>query len=96
MALSRSIRRGLQSDGLEFILGAGRFVAQSHRVRLAQGGNDASRECIFLNLARARPSPTFRLARRSSHHVEALELDRLPAHLIVPAAAMSASRWRRV
>src|SRR5882757_887768 len=74
-------------DGLEFILGAGRFVApKAIEVRLAQGGTRRLEgECIFLNLGThaAIPDIPGLAGAAPLTHVEALELDRLPAHLIV-------------
>src|SRR5882762_7864840 len=74
-------------DGLEFILGAGRFVGpKAIEVRLAQGGTRRLEgECVFLNLGThaAIPDIPGLSAAAPLTHVEALELDRLPAHLIV-------------
>ena len=75
------------ADGLEFILGEGRFVApQTIEVRLAQGGTRRlEAERVFLNLGThaAIPGIPGLSAAAPLTHVEALELDRLPAHLIV-------------
>jgi pyruvate/2-oxoglutarate dehydrogenase complex dihydrolipoamide dehydrogenase (E3) component len=75
-------------SGAELIMGAGRFVAaKTLEVRLNDG--DGTRtltgERVFLNVGtRATIPPTAGLAdARPLTHIEVLELDRLPAHLIV-------------
>src|SRR5207247_5665490 len=69
------------------IMGDGRFVApQTLEVRLRDGGTRVLRgERVFLNLGtRATIPPTPGLAdARPMTNIELLELDRLPAHLIV-------------
>jgi pyruvate/2-oxoglutarate dehydrogenase complex dihydrolipoamide dehydrogenase (E3) component len=74
-------------DGLDFILGEGRFVApRTIEVRLAQGGiRRLEGERVFLNLGTHAAIPDIPGLRGAAPltHVEALELDRLPAHLIV-------------
>ncbi|HZE47136.1 MAG TPA: FAD-dependent oxidoreductase, partial [Xanthobacteraceae bacterium] len=74
-------------DGLDFILGEGRFVApRAIDVRLAQGGiRRLEGERVFLNLGThaAIPDVPGLSGAAPLTHVEALELDRLPAHLIV-------------
>src|SRR5437588_392200 len=76
-----------QKSGTELIMGEGRFVApKTLEVRLRDGGTRLLRgERVFLNLGtRATIPPTAGLAdARPLTHVEALELDHLPAHLIV-------------
>ena len=76
-----------QKSGTELILGDGRFVVpKTLEVRLRDGGTRVLRgERVFLNLGtRATIPPIAGLAdARSLTHIEALELDRLPAHLIV-------------
>jgi pyruvate/2-oxoglutarate dehydrogenase complex dihydrolipoamide dehydrogenase (E3) component len=76
-----------QKSGTELIMGDGRFVApKTLEVRLRDGGTRVLKgERIFLNLGtRATIPPTPGLAdARPLTHIEALELDRLPAHLIV-------------
>jgi pyruvate/2-oxoglutarate dehydrogenase complex dihydrolipoamide dehydrogenase (E3) component len=76
-----------QKSGTELIMGDGRFVApKTLEVRLRDGGTRALKgERIFLNLGtRATIPPIAGLAdARPLTHIEALELDRLPAHLIV-------------
>src|SRR5712672_1546129 len=75
------------ANGLEFILGEGRFVAaRTVEVRLAQGGiRRLEGERIFLNLGTQAAIPGIPGLSGADPltHVEALELDRLPAHLIV-------------
>jgi len=74
-------------DGLDFILGEGRFVApRTIDVRLAQGGiRRLEGERVFLNLGTHAAIPDIPGLSGAAPltHVEALELDRLPAHLIV-------------
>src|ERR1700716_1213500 len=74
-------------DGLEFILGEGRCTGpKALEVRLTQGGTRRLEgECVFLNLGThaAIPDIPGLAAAAPLTHVEALELDRLPAHLIV-------------
>jgi pyruvate/2-oxoglutarate dehydrogenase complex dihydrolipoamide dehydrogenase (E3) component len=76
-----------RKSGAELIMGDGRFVApKTLEVRLRDGGTRLLRgERVFLNLGtRATIPPTPGLAdARPLTHIEALELDRLPAHLIV-------------
>jgi pyruvate/2-oxoglutarate dehydrogenase complex dihydrolipoamide dehydrogenase (E3) component len=76
-----------RKSGAELIMGDGRFVApKTLEVRLRDGGTRVLRgERVFLNLGtRATISPTPGLADAGPlTHIEALELDRLPAHLIV-------------
>jgi pyruvate/2-oxoglutarate dehydrogenase complex dihydrolipoamide dehydrogenase (E3) component len=75
------------ANGLEFILGEGRFVApKTIEVRLAQGGTRRlEAERVFLNLGTHAAVPDIRGLSGAAPltHIEALELDRLPAHLIV-------------
>jgi pyruvate/2-oxoglutarate dehydrogenase complex dihydrolipoamide dehydrogenase (E3) component len=75
-------------SGAELILGDGRFVAaKTLEVRLRDGGSTRvlKGERVFLNLGtRATIPPVAGLAdARPLTNLEALELDRLPAHLIV-------------
>ena len=76
-----------RKSGTELIMGDGRFVApKTLEVRLRDGGTRLlGGERVFLNLGtRATIPPTAGLAdARPLTHIEALELDRLPAHLIV-------------
>jgi pyruvate/2-oxoglutarate dehydrogenase complex dihydrolipoamide dehydrogenase (E3) component len=76
-----------QKSGAELIMGDGRFVApKTLEVRLRDGGTRVLRgERVFLNLGtHATIPPTAGLAdARPLTNIEALELDRLPAHLIV-------------
>jgi pyruvate/2-oxoglutarate dehydrogenase complex dihydrolipoamide dehydrogenase (E3) component len=74
-------------SGAELIMGEGRFVApKTLEVRLRDGGTRVlTGERVFLNLgthAAIPPSPGLADARPLTN-IEALELDRLPAHLIV-------------
>jgi pyruvate/2-oxoglutarate dehydrogenase complex dihydrolipoamide dehydrogenase (E3) component len=76
-----------RKSGAELILGDGRFVApKTVEVRLRDGGTRVlSGERVFLNVGtRAALPPAAGLAdARPLTHIEVLELDRLPAHLIV-------------
>src|SRR5580692_4356292 len=76
-----------KKSGTELIMGDGRFVApKTLEVRLCDGGTRVlSGERVFLNTGtRATIPPVAGLAdARPLTHIEALELDRLPAHLIV-------------
>jgi pyruvate/2-oxoglutarate dehydrogenase complex dihydrolipoamide dehydrogenase (E3) component len=75
------------ANGLEFIVGDGRFVApRTIEVQLAQGGTRRLEgERVFLNLGThaAIPDIPGLTGATPLTHVEALELDRLPAHLVV-------------
>jgi pyruvate/2-oxoglutarate dehydrogenase complex dihydrolipoamide dehydrogenase (E3) component len=76
-----------RKSGAELIMGDGRFVApKTLEVRLRDGGTRVlTGERIFLNLGtRATIPPNTGLAdARPMTNIELLELDRLPAHLIV-------------
>jgi pyruvate/2-oxoglutarate dehydrogenase complex dihydrolipoamide dehydrogenase (E3) component len=76
-----------RKSGAELIMGDGRFTApKTLEVRLRDGGTQVLiGERVFLNLGtRATIPPIDGLAdARPLTHIEALELDRLPAHLIV-------------
>jgi pyruvate/2-oxoglutarate dehydrogenase complex dihydrolipoamide dehydrogenase (E3) component len=76
-----------QKSGAELIMGEGGFVApKTLEVRLQGGGTSVlTGERIFLNLGTRATIPAIAgLAdARPLTHIEALELDRLPAHLIV-------------
>ncbi len=75
------------ADGLEFVLGEGRFIApKTIEVRLAEGGTRRLEgERVFLNLGTRATIPDIPglAAAAPLTHIEALELDRLPGHLIV-------------
>ena len=76
-----------RKSGAELIMGDGRFVApKTLEVRLRDGGTRVlAGERVFLNVGRVRRSHhTAGLAdARPLTNIELLELDRLPAHLIV-------------
>jgi pyruvate/2-oxoglutarate dehydrogenase complex dihydrolipoamide dehydrogenase (E3) component len=76
-----------KKSGAELIMGDGRFVApKTLEVRLRDGGTRVLKgERVFLNVGtRATIPPTPGLAdARPMTNIELLELDRLPAHLIV-------------
>ena len=89
-----------QASGAELIMGIGRFVApKTLEVHLNDGGTRVlAGDRVFLNVGThaAIPSVPGLEAARPLTHIEALELDYLPPHLIVSEAAMSASNWRRL
>jgi pyruvate/2-oxoglutarate dehydrogenase complex dihydrolipoamide dehydrogenase (E3) component len=76
-----------RQSGTELIMGEGRFVApKTLEVQLRDGGSRVlAGERVFLNLGTRATIPAVPgLAdSRPLTHIEALELDRLPAHLIV-------------
>jgi pyruvate/2-oxoglutarate dehydrogenase complex dihydrolipoamide dehydrogenase (E3) component len=80
-------RARFAANGLDFILGEGRFIApMAIEVRLADGGTRrVEGERVFLDLGTHATVPDIPglAAARPLTHVEALELDRLPAHLVV-------------
>ena len=79
--------RNYQTSGAELIMGTGRFVEpKTLEVRLNDGGTRVlSGEQVFLNLGThaAIPNVPGLEAARPLTHIEALELDYLPSHLIV-------------
>ena len=76
-----------QTTGGELIMGAGRFVApKTLEVRISDGGTRVlTADQVFLNVGThaAIPSVPGLEAARPLTHIEALELDYLPSHLIV-------------
>ena len=76
-----------QKSGAELIMGEGRFVApKTLEVRLSDGGTRVlTGERIFLNVGTHATIPSIPGLADAGPltHIEALELDRLPAHLIV-------------
>ena len=76
-----------QRSGAELIMGEGRFVApKTLEVRLSDGGTRVlTGERIFLNVGTHATIPSIPGLADAGPltHIEALELDRLPAHLIV-------------
>ncbi len=76
-----------QTTGIELIMGSGRFVApKTLEVRLNDGGTRVlAGDQVFLNLGThaAIPNVPGLEAARPLTHIEALELDYLPSHLIV-------------
>jgi pyruvate/2-oxoglutarate dehydrogenase complex dihydrolipoamide dehydrogenase (E3) component len=76
-----------KTSGAELIMGTGRFVApKTLEVRLNDGGTRVlAGEQVFLNVGThaAIPSAPGLEAARPLTHIEALELDYLPSHLIV-------------
>jgi pyruvate/2-oxoglutarate dehydrogenase complex dihydrolipoamide dehydrogenase (E3) component len=80
-------RKRFAANGLEFVLGEGRFVAaRTIEVRLAAGGTrrvEADRVFLDLGTHATIPDIPGLVDAAPLTHVEALELDRLPEHLIV-------------
>ena len=79
--------RNYRASGAELIMGSGRFVApKTIEVALNDGGTRLlAGDKVFLNVgsrAAIPPLPGLEAAKPLTH-IEALELDRLPAHLIV-------------
>lgn len=77
--------RNYQASGAELIMGSGRFVAaKTIEVSLNDGGTRVS-DKVFLNVGTHATIPDVPglAAARPLTHVEALELDYVPAHLIV-------------
>ena len=76
-----------KSSGAELIMGAGRFVApKTLEVRLDDGGTRVlAGDQVFLNIGThaSIPNVSGLEAARPLTHIEALELDYLPAHLVV-------------
>ena len=76
-----------ESSGAELIMGSGRFVApKTLEVRLNDGGTRVlAGDRVFLNIGThaAIPSIPGLEAARPLTHIEALELDYLPSHLVV-------------
>jgi pyruvate/2-oxoglutarate dehydrogenase complex dihydrolipoamide dehydrogenase (E3) component len=88
--VERQIAAHLQNykaSGAELIMGSGRFVApKTLEVRMNDGGTRVlAADKIFLNIGThaAIPSVPGLEAARPLTHIEALELDYLPSHLIV-------------
>src|SRR5438477_4435725 len=76
-----------KTTGVELIMGAGRFVApKTLEVQLNEGGTRVlAGDQVFLNLGThaAIPNVPGLEAARPRTHIEALELDYLPSHLVV-------------
>jgi pyruvate/2-oxoglutarate dehydrogenase complex dihydrolipoamide dehydrogenase (E3) component len=79
--------KNFRESGAELIMGSGRFVGpKTLEVRLNDGGTRVlMAEQVFLNLGShaAMPAVPGLEAARPLTHIEALELDAVPAHLIV-------------
>ena len=88
-----------RESGAELVMGQGRFVGpRTIEVEAADGGTRTLRgEVVVISTgSRARIDPIPGLAEaRPMTHVEALELHRVPGHLIVLGAATWASSWPR-
>lgn len=80
-------RKRFAAPGVEFVLGEGRFLApRTLEIRLADGGTRrVAGERVFLDVGThaAIPDIPGLAASAPLTHVEALELGRLPAHLVV-------------
>lgn len=80
-------RRNYAESGAELVMGAGRFIApKTIEVQLPEGGTRVlNGELVYLNLGTQAAIPDVPGLREASPltHVEALELDHVPEHLIV-------------
>lgn len=100
--IDREITFHLQAykeSGADLVMGNGRFVApRTIEVSLNDGGMrllDGKEVVVNVGSHAAIPDiPGLRDARPLTH-IEALELDEVPPHLIVLAAVTPASSWRR-
>jgi len=85
--LSADIRENFRARGVELILGQGRFVgSKALRVELNAGGTrDIEAGRVFLNVGTRAAIPAIPglAAANPLTHIEALELDCVPAHLAV-------------
>jgi pyruvate/2-oxoglutarate dehydrogenase complex dihydrolipoamide dehydrogenase (E3) component len=89
-----------QTTGGELIIGTGRFVApKTLEVRLNDGGARVlAGDQVFLDIGThaAIPSVPGLSAARPLTHIEALELDYLPSHLVVLGGGYVVSKWPRL
>ncbi len=80
-------RQNYSSSGAELIMGSGRFIApKTLEVRLNDGGTRLlTGEQVFLNVGThaAIPDVAGLAAAHPLTHIEALELDRLPSHIVI-------------
>src|SRR5206468_7462584 len=80
-------RAGFDASGMDFLLGEGRFVApKTLEVQLAGGGTRrliAARVFINTGTRAAVPDTPGLADARPLTHVSALELDRLPEHVVI-------------
>src|ERR1700756_5790656 len=85
--------RNYKASGAELIMGAGRFISsKTLEVKLNDGGTRLlAADKLFLNLGThaALPDVPGLAAARPLTHVEALELDYLPSHLVVVGGGYS-------
>jgi len=86
-----------RESGAEVVMRLGRFIgSRTIEVAVADGGTRTLRGevVVICTGSRARIDPIPGLAEsQPMTHIEALELDRVPKHLLVLGAAMSDSRW---
>lgn len=86
-AMIEANRASFVASGMDFILGEGKFIApKTLEVRLNDGGTRRlTAEHVFLNTGTraAMPDVPGLLEAKPLTHVEALELDRVPEHLLV-------------
>jgi pyruvate/2-oxoglutarate dehydrogenase complex dihydrolipoamide dehydrogenase (E3) component len=101
--VERQIAKHLQiykASGAELIMGSGRFVAPKIlEVKLNDGGARVlAADKVFLNVGThaAIPNVPGLVAAQPLTHVEALELDYLPQHLIVIGGAIPVWNWHRL
>jgi pyruvate/2-oxoglutarate dehydrogenase complex dihydrolipoamide dehydrogenase (E3) component len=88
-----------RTSGAELIMGEARFVAErTVDVELADGGTRRiSGDRVFLNLGTRATVPDLPglVAAQPMTHIELLDLDRLPEHLVIMGAVMLGWNWRR-
>jgi pyruvate/2-oxoglutarate dehydrogenase complex dihydrolipoamide dehydrogenase (E3) component len=88
-----------RENGAEFVMGQGRFVGpKTIEVATTDRGTRTLRgDVVVINTgSRSRIDPVPGLAEaRPMTHIEALELDHIPDHLIALGADTSGSRWPR-
>jgi pyruvate/2-oxoglutarate dehydrogenase complex dihydrolipoamide dehydrogenase (E3) component len=89
-----------KTSGAELIMGSGRFVGRrTIEVALHEGGTrvlTGGKVVIDVGTRAAIPSIPGLEAAEPLTHIEVLELDTLPPHLLVLGAAMSAWKWPKL
>jgi pyruvate/2-oxoglutarate dehydrogenase complex dihydrolipoamide dehydrogenase (E3) component len=87
-----------KASGTELLRGSGRFIGpRTIEVALADGGTRPSwREGYLSTGSRTTIEPIPRIGEASPlTHIEALDLDYIPAHLLIVGGAISAWNWPR-